>query len=179
MSLNYKVREATIDDCDEIIRLIQGLAVYEKEPASRVKITKETLERDGFGTNKWFWCRVVECIDENNLNNSKKEEITDLKTCKQIVGFVLYFRTYSTWDGRSLKVEDLYVDESHRGNGAGSMLLKTVAMEALAVGCKKIHWCVLRWNEPAINFYKSINSKYEEEWGVVYFYENEMRNFCK
>ena len=161
---SYEVREATVDDCSEILRLIKLLASYEKESPDRVNITEEILRRDGFGDRKYFSCFVLEYNLEGN---------------KSVVGFALYFPVYSTWDGKSIKLEDLFVDEAHRGNGGGKKLLKAIVQKALNEGCEKVSWLVLDWNEPAIQFYKSFGSQLEEEWRLVYLYQKEMQEFLK
>lgn len=45
----------------------------------------------------------------------------------ELIGYALYFYTYSTWEGRMLYMEDLYVCPEYRGEGVGSRLWKTVA----------------------------------------------------
>ena len=44
-----------------------------------------------------------------------------------LVGYGLYFFTYSTFQGRSLYLEDLYVSTTHRGQGIGTAMWKKVA----------------------------------------------------
>lgn len=43
-----------------------------------------------------------------------------------LVGYALYFYTYSTWDGRVLYMEDLYVKPEFRGTKIGTQLWKAV-----------------------------------------------------
>ncbi len=43
------------------------------------------------------------------------------------MGYAIYFWTFSTWQGRTLYLEDLYVKESARGKGVGREMLKTCA----------------------------------------------------
>ena len=38
----------------------------------------------------------------------------------QLIGFALFFFTYSTWEGKSVFMEDLYVQPSQRGKGVGT-----------------------------------------------------------
>ena len=61
---------------------------------------------DGFGPNPWFHCMVAE---ELQTTNSHIEE-------KKIVGHMLYLHSYSTWQGRMLYLEDLFVESTSRGN---------------------------------------------------------------
>jgi GNAT superfamily N-acetyltransferase len=111
------IRLATVEDVSEIRRLIVGLALYEKEPAETVEVTEDELRRDGFGAQPVFRCLLAEV-----------ESVA--------IGFALFFYNYSTWQGRCIYLEDLYVDESARGTGTGTLLLKTVAAIAHAEGWK-------------------------------------------
>ena len=44
-----------------------------------------------------------------------------------VVGYALYFFIYSTFEGRSSFLEDLYVKKAYRGQGIGTALWKHVA----------------------------------------------------
>lgn len=44
------------------------------------------------------------------------------------------------------------------------MLMDRLIIEAKEKGWKRIIWQVLEWNEPAINFYKKYNAKFDNEW---------------
>ena len=80
------------------------------------------------------------------------------------IGFALFFYNYSTWQGRCIYLEDLYVDESARGTGTGTLLLKTVAAIAHAEGCKRMSWQALDWNTPALDFYKALGANRLDSW---------------
>jgi predicted acetyltransferase len=81
------------------------------------------------------------------------------------VGFAVYFFNYSTWQGRhGLYLEDLYVSPAHRNAGAGKALLQHLARIAVEKGCGRFEWSVLDWNEPAIQFYRSIGAVPMDEW---------------
>ncbi|MGQ0333479.1 GNAT family N-acetyltransferase [Halomonas elongata] len=77
---------------------------------------------------------------------------------------LLYFFNYSTWLGKhGVYLEDLYVKSTERGSGAGKTLLKYLAEIAVEKGCERFEWSVLGWNEPAIEFYKSLGAKPKSE----------------
>ena len=38
----------------------------------------------------------------------------------QLIGFALFFFTYSTWEGKCVFMEDLYVQPEQRGKGIGT-----------------------------------------------------------
>ena len=106
----FSVRKAKKEDCKEILRLIQELADYEKMP-NGPRIGAETLEEDGFGSSRAFFeCFVAEAKSKPN----------------ELIGYVLYFYTYSTWEGRSVYMEDIYVTPSCRGLGIGTKLWQSV-----------------------------------------------------
>ncbi|XP_077403558.1 thialysine N-epsilon-acetyltransferase-like isoform X2 [Vanacampus margaritifer] len=101
--MNFKIRCATKGDCKDISRMIMELALYEKM-TDQVKLSCEELERDGFCQNPLFECLVAEVPEENKSG----EGFTT-------VGYGFYFYTYSTWKGRSMHLEDLYVMPEFRG----------------------------------------------------------------
>ena len=73
------------------------------------------------------------------------------------VGFALYFQNFSTFLGKpGIYLEDLFVLPDCRGKGIGKALLKRVAGVAAERKCGRMEWSVLDWNEPAIDFYKSV-----------------------
>ena len=84
-----------------------------------------------------------------------------------VVGFVLFFPNYSTFLAKSgIYIEDLYVRKPYRGRGFGTILLKTVAQQAVKLGAGRVEWCVLDWNVNAIKFYEGIGAKVMPEWRI-------------
>lgn len=47
--------------------------------------------------------------------------------CPKLIGYTLFFFTYSTFEGRCVFMEDLYVSPQYRAQGIGSRLMKGVA----------------------------------------------------
>lgn len=76
----------------------------------------------------------------------------------EILGYATYFFGYYTWIGKSLYMDDLYVRPDFRGAGVGTKLIKEVIAYAKAENCKKLRWQVSEWNQPAIDFYKSLGA---------------------
>ncbi|KAJ3589129.1 hypothetical protein NHX12_009977 [Muraenolepis orangiensis] len=70
-----------------------------------------------------------------------------------MVGYSLYFFTYSTWKGRSVFMEDLYVMPEYRGKGIGKGLLSKVAQVGKEKQCVRLQFSVLDWNTPSLDFY--------------------------
>ncbi|XP_007443862.1 diamine acetyltransferase 2-like [Python bivittatus] len=119
----------------------QELAVFEKLP-EQVKITDEGLREDGFCQDPFYKCVVAELPP----GCQSKEGHT-------IVGYGLYFFIYSTWKGRNIYTEDLYVMPEFRGKGVGRKLLSEIAKIGLEKGCTQMRLGVLDWNRRAIDFY--------------------------
>jgi len=142
---NYIIRSAERDDVPEIFVLIKELANYERL-LDEVVATEELLEETLFGENSNV--EILLAYDEN-----------------QVLGFALYFYTYSTFLGRpGIYLEDLFVREFARGKGIGEALLRRIARRALEMGGGRLEWSVLDWNEPAISFYKKMGAAPLEEW---------------
>lgn len=140
------IREARRHDAELIMALVRELALYERAPDA-VKIGAEQLARDGFpeAGERYFECLIAE-LDG------------------QPAGMALYFPVYSTWRGRCLHLEDLFVRPQFRGRGVGKALLTRVAAIAVERGCAKLFWHVLDWNQPAIDFYRSLGAEPLDEW---------------
>ncbi len=144
----FRIRDAAASDVPVILRLIRGLAEYERAPDA-VTATEEDLLRDGFGDRKHFHVVLAEWDGT-------------------AVGFAFYFFNYSTWQGRSgLYLEDLFVLPAFRGWGIGKALLVHLARIAAEKGCGRYQWQVLDWNEPAIRFYESVGAHVLREWLTV------------
>ena len=143
-----RIRPATEADVETILQFIRDLAEYEREPQAAIA-TREDIIRDGFrGTAKF---RVL--IAEWDA---------------QPAGFAFYFFNYSTWLGKpGLFLEDLFVKPELRGKGIGKALLAELAKIALAENCYGMKWEVLDWNQPAIDFYESLDAKLRKEWITV------------
>ena len=73
--------------------------------------------------------------------------------------------TFPTSTGRNgIWLEDLFVDPSHRGPGAGTALLRRLARICVERGWRWLEWCVLTWNEPSIAFYRSLGAVPKSDW---------------
>ena len=141
------IREARRDDVPTILQLIHDLAVYEKEPDA-VRNTVEGLEEALFGPNPRIFAHIAE--DDGGVQ-----------------GFALWFLNYSTWEGvHGIYLEDLYGRPEARGSGYGKALLQTLAGIAAERGYARVEWSVLNWNEPSIQFYRSLGAQAQDEWST-------------
>ena len=84
-----------------------------------------------------------------------------------LAGFALWYVTYSTWEGKhGIYLEDLFVRPAFRRRGIGKVMLTWLASLAEQRGCGRLEWAVLDWNQPAIDFYKTLGATPMAEWTV-------------
>lgn len=138
------VRKAVAADCHRMMELVHELAVYERAP-HEVTVTIDHFIESGFGPAPVWWAFVAE---EQGV----------------ILGFALYYVRYSTWKGQRMYLEDILVTEQARGRGIGSLLMNALIQEARDRSFSGIVWQVLDWNEPALNFYRKFNTRFDPEW---------------
>ncbi|MCW2777929.1 MAG: GCN5-related N-acetyltransferase [Frankiales bacterium] len=139
------VRTAEPADVPVLLQLVQELAEYEREPDA-VEASEDDLHRALF-VDRTASCHVA--LDGDGA----------------VVGFALWYVTFSTWKGRpGLWLEDLFVRPSARGAGLGKALLQTLAAVCLERGYPRFEWWVLDWNAPAIGFYRSLGAVPQDEW---------------
>ena len=141
--INYRIAQA--GDEESIHRLIVELAVFEREP-SAVIVPPSSLYNHLF-VEKVCFAIVAEDVQTN-----------------VIIGFALYYFSYSTWKGKCLYLEDIYVQEIHRKLGIGQVLFDLVVGVAKENKVARMDWQVLNWNNAAINFYKKNNADLSDEW---------------
>jgi GNAT superfamily N-acetyltransferase len=145
-----QIRQAKPGDETEIFNMIYALAVYEKAP-EQVTNTPQQLARDLFED------KICSAIVAEEVN--------------QILGFSLYYISYSTWKGKCLYLEDFFVIPEMRKMGIGEQLFQKTVEIAKEMGVKRMDWQVLEWNEPALNFYRKQKAILDPEWinGRLFF----------
>ena len=154
------IRPATIADTEEILAMIYELALYEKAP-DEAKATREQIVDTFFCQDPKVFCEIVE-VDG------------------AIAGLAIWFLNYSTWQGKhGIYLEDLYIRPEFRGAGYGKALLKHLASICDDRGYGRFQWWVLDWNEPAIEFYKSLGAVAMDEWTVYRVSEEALTNLAR
>jgi GNAT superfamily N-acetyltransferase len=150
---SWRVREAEAGDVRRIAEMVLELATYEKEP-DKVESTPEHFSRLMFpadGSAPMAHCLIVEARDGDGAWAA--------------VGFAAWYVTFSTWTGENgIWLEDLYVSPDQRGSGLGKALLARLAEIAVQRGYKRVEWWVLKWNEPALGFYRALGAEALDEW---------------
>jgi GNAT superfamily N-acetyltransferase len=141
------IRPATAADTPTIARLIRELAEYERLAAD-VVFDEGRLREHLFGPRPFA-------------------EVLLAEDAGAVVGFALFFHNYSTFVGKpGVYLEDLFVEPAHRGRGHGKALLRAIARLAVERDCGRLEWAVLKWNEPAIGFYRSVGAVAMDGWDV-------------
>ena len=102
--------------------------------------------------------KMTNSVEQMLLEKEYLTGFVAVNSWNQIVGYVTYFFGYYTWIGKSLYMDDLYVQTDSRGLGVGTKLINEVIEFAKAENCKKLRWQVSEWNQPAIDFYKSLGA---------------------
>lgn len=145
MSDKIIIRAATPQDVSVILQFIRELARYE-HLEHEVVATEQRLAHELFGPQPH--AEVILALLEGAP-----------------VGFALFFHNFSTFLGLpGLYLEDLFVQPHVRGTGIGRRLLGWLAATAVARGCGRLDWAVLDWNEPSIQFYRSLGAVSLDDW---------------
>lgn len=143
------IRPALPADTPQILQFVHALADYEKL-SHEVEATEEKLRATLFPESGAPIAHCLFLFAEN-----------------QPAGFALYFFNYSTFLAKpSLYLEDLFVKPEFRGQGHGKALLLHLAKLANQLGCGRMEWTVLDWNQPAIDFYESLGARRLREWQI-------------
>ena len=138
------IRNALPTDMEAVLSMIKELAEYEKA-LDKVKMTTEQLIEDGFGHSSLFQSIIAIYKGE-------------------ICGYAIYYFGYSTWNGKTLYLEDIMIKGNYRRKGIGQKLFNEIVKIAKQENVKRLDWQVLNWNQSAIDFYKKNNASFEDEW---------------
>ncbi len=145
---DVSLRDATPADVPVLLALIAELAAYERLPHEAVA-TGADLRHSLFGPTP-----RAHALLADHAGGS--------------VAMAIYFFSFSTFTGRpSLHVEDIYVRPAHRGAGIGRAFFRHLAQCAVAARCGRMEWSVLDWNEPALQFYRSLGAEARSGWTTM------------
>lgn len=148
-----RVRQARPEDGPRLIELDRELARFEKLAPPDDREARELL--------RWVF-------------ETKELEALVAEAEGQILGMALFYEGYASFRARKfLYLEDLVVEESARGSGAGRALLAALAREAIARNALRLEWAVLDWNTGAIRLYERLGAR-RQEWLRYSLEEEEM-----
>jgi len=144
-SVKYSLQIAVPDiHCNELEQMIQELADYERMPNGpqlKAPQLKSDLQNG--------YCHAMVVVLTEAYEKWPKQAM---------VGYLIYYYAYSTWEGRYLFIEDIYVKPEFRRAGIGSALWNAAAKIADEQKLPRIEWNVLAWNESAIQFYSRMGA---------------------
>ena len=144
---DFEIRDATASDVPDLIRLVQGLATYEKEPESATATPEQFMDAL-FPAQGDPTAHALVAVRAGT-----------------VVAMAIWFRSFSTWTGQAgIWLEDLFVDPAQRGHGIGKALLARLAATCVERGWTRLEWAVLDWNTPSIEFYRAHGARSLDEW---------------
>jgi GNAT superfamily N-acetyltransferase len=151
----FELKKATPGDVSQIYFFIRQIAIYEKL-LHEVVSTEDDVRDVFFKPDAKVFC-VLAYFDD------------------MPVGFAVYYFNFSTFLCKyGLYLEDLFILPEFRGKGFGKSLLLYLTKIAAENNCGRMEWAVLDWNQPAIEFYKSLGAKPMDEWTVFRLNESNL-----
>ena len=147
LPVGVAIRDAVPGDEGLVEHFVRQLAVYEKMEHLATG-TPEMFARALFSSPPRVFALIVE----------------DAGTP---IGLALYYFNFSTFMAQpGLYLEDIFVDDAHRGRGIGRAIFRVLAARALDQGCARMEWSVLDWNAPSIAFYRALGAVGMAGWTV-------------
>ena len=150
------IRKAGTGDIPAVLSLVRVLADFERAPHA-VTLTEASMRAD--------------------LEAGHFEAWLATEGQGRAIGLVVCHRRYSTWKGLTAHLEDLVVLEDCRGQGLGRRLLEVAVSWAQSIGAQRLHWEVLDWNQPAIDFYEGLGAELNRDWIPCRLGELALANF--
>ncbi|XP_055699262.1 thialysine N-epsilon-acetyltransferase isoform X2 [Phlebotomus papatasi] len=162
------VRKTEINDLSNIIDMIQELADFEKM-SNGPQLTLNDLIREGGFDSPQHPAIFHSFIAEEVTTSSRDHPMT-----RKPIGYAICFFSFSTWEGKSLFLEDLYVRPQFRKQKVGKKLFQEVVQFARSTNCARLDLHVLEWNTPARDFYRNfggVDLTETEKWNLIRFDE--------
>jgi GNAT superfamily N-acetyltransferase len=145
-----RVRPATVDDVPLVFAFIQKKARFDRDIGAysgTLAVTEDKLRNMLFGEHPFAYVIFAE-------------------QCDRPIGFALYgFRCSSFVGQPSIWLDDLYVDEDRRSEGAGAMLMRYLAEVSLSNDCTHLGWTADARNVRGLSFYARLGATIAEQVG--------------
>lgn len=135
--MDIDIRKASLSDYVEIHQMILDFATFQRTP-EKVSITVDQM-----------------------IENGDDFKALIARDSEKAIGFATYFFGFSSWSGKHLFLDDLYLETPYRNQGLGHLFMDQLEEIARQKSCKSMRWLVSKWNEPAINFYKKRGANIE------------------
>lgn len=138
--MEYSIRNCEVTDLPKLIVLCQKHAEFERADYDS-EGKEEGLKKALFSKEPKLFCLVVAVGND-------------------IVGYVSYNFTYSTWSADDyLYMDCLFLEEEARSFGIGEVLINTLKEIGKEKNCVNMQWRTPQFNERAIKFYHRIGAK--------------------
>jgi ribosomal protein S18 acetylase RimI-like enzyme len=142
--INFIIRKATLPDCKDLAELANKLNEYH---AVYQSLDADKLNRDFDKINAY--------VAQNDAGD--------------LLGFLQGYETYFLHQAmRGYEIQNLYVVESARKTGLGRSLVQHVVSEKSKDGTEIFRLTVLKSNNEALLFYKSLGFEFKDG-NIVYF----------
>jgi ribosomal protein S18 acetylase RimI-like enzyme len=143
--MDWTIREAEVEDLDRIVELLLELYSVVSE--------RQTLHPESFRKN------CLELLSERNSFFLVAAE------GERLIGFLNFtVRRTCLHSGGSALIDELVIDQEHRGAGVGRDLIEAAVRRARALGCSEVEVNTETVNLRARDFYKKLGF---EEIGVL------------
>ncbi|NCJ04934.1 GNAT family N-acetyltransferase [Synechococcales cyanobacterium C] len=143
-----QVRTATSNDVDLIFSFIQKKAAFDRQIGAFsgvLQTSEEKIHQTLFGSIAFAHVLFVEMRG-------------------QPVGFTLYEFRYSSFVGQpSIWLDDLYVNEDRRSQGAGTALMQDLAQIARKNDCTHLAWTADARNRQGLSFYRRLGAEITDQ----------------
>lgn len=141
---NLSVKTTTLQDIPAILELMREFAEYENL-LEYLEVTAEDLQKAIFGENAFVKCLIA---------------LDDIKP----IAYAFFYPTFSSFRGqKSVYLEDIFITSEYRKYGIGEGMLREIARIGKEFGAVRMDFQVLKWNEPAIGFYKKYGAIMDED----------------
>lgn len=145
-----KVRPATLDDVSLIFSFIQKKSEFDRRIGAFsgvLQVSEDKIHKTLFGVIPFAYVLFAEFSGHE-------------------VGFALYGFRYSSFAGQpSIWLDDLYVDEDMRSQGAGAALMAKLVQIADENQCTHIAWNADARNTRGLSFYHRLGAEITEQHG--------------
>jgi GNAT superfamily N-acetyltransferase len=145
-----KVRSTTPDDVSLIVSFIQKKSEFDRNIGAFsgvLRVSEDKVRKTIFGAIPFAYVLFVESLAVG-------------------VGFALYGFRYSSFVGQpSIWLDDLYVDENIRSQGAGKLLMNKLATIAKENDCSHLAWNADARNIRGLSFYHRLGAEITEQHG--------------
>lgn len=143
-----QIKKATTDDIPSILPLVEEYWFFEDIPAFDQTATSRLLEQliteHHLGT----------CWIAKNLGNT--------------VGYLIAVYVFSLeHHGIIAEIDEFFIQESHRGKGMGTKLLKATLLDCRQYCCTNVSLRIDKKNDEALRFYEKAGFKHHSKFDIL------------